>query len=434
MKKLWLLLGLLPLNALADTPETETWNAKFQTTYVWQKKSSMISPYAAQNSLSGAPEKSYTLTTSAYLGMRVWPGGEAYLNIEAAQGVPFSNLTGMGSFTNGEMTRGSSTNPKFYRQRLFLRQTWEHAGESEFEESEPNQLAGRQSQNRTVLTVGNFSTLDLFDNNRYAHDPHSQFMNWANMTYAAFDYASDARGFGWGFALEWFEEDWAIRFARMTPPKEPNSLPLDYRFFKHYGDQFEIEHAHELNGLDGKVRVLLMRNRAVLAGYQDAIRLGLVTNTVPDIRKVCVGEKVKYALGVSAEQELTENVGAFFRAMWADGRSETLAFGEVDDSLAAGLSIEGDSWGRVDDVLGISLLSNGISKDRQAYLQTGAMSFFIGDGRLNYQRETIFESYYSWNVMKDAWFALDYQYVRNPAYNADRGPLHVLGARLHLEY
>jgi hypothetical protein len=435
MKKIALLLALLPTLAHADDPaKAEDWNAKFQSTYIWQKKPSFNVLYSGKNSLSPLAEKSYTLTATAYLGARVWSGGEAYLNVESAQGVPFSNLLGMGGFTNGEMTRGSSVNPTIYRQRLFVRQTWGLGGEVQAVSSAANQLAGVVEKNRVVLTAGNFATLDIFDGNAYAHDPHTQFMNWSNMTHASFDYASDARGFGWGVAAEWYQDDWVLRFARMTPPKEPNNLPLDFRFFKHYGDQVEVEHQHEVGGQPGKVRVLAFRNRAVLANYQDAINFGRATNTAPDIFKVCFNVQTKYGLGVNVEQNLTPHVGLFLRAMQADGRSETLAFTEVDDSLAGGLSIQGSAWGRSQDVLGISLISNGISKDRRAYLQAGGISFFIGDGKLNYQREAIFETYYSWNPLKNVWLTADYQRINNPAYNADRGKVDVFGARLHLEY
>ncbi len=434
MKKIFLFLLFLPALSYADTPETEDWNTKFQATYIWQKKPAFAAPYSGQNSLATFAEKSYTATATTYLGVRPWTGGEAYLNIEAAQGVPFSNLLGMGSFTNGEMTRSASTNPLFYRQRLFLRQTWGQGGDAQQIASNANQLAGWVDKNRFVLTVGNFSMLDIFDGNAYAHDPHTQFMNFSNITHTAFDYAADARGFGWGFATEWYHDNWVLRFARMTPPKEPNNLPLDFRFFKHYGDQIEVEHQHQLAGRAGKVRVLAMRNRAVLANYQDAINLGRATNTLPDILKVCFNEQTKYALGINIEQAITPHVGFFLRAMQADGRSETLAFTEVDSSFATGVSIQGNGWGRAQDVLGLSFISSGISKDRRTYLQTGAMSFFIGDGKLNYRREAIVEAYYSWNPVKNIWLTADYQHISNPAYNADRGKLHVFGGRLHWEY
>lgn len=432
---LWAFIGAaLPALVWGQSPEVEDWGAKIQATYLWQKKPGFNAAYSGPNSLRPDKEISYTFTTTAYLGFRPWQGGELYFNPEVTQGEPFSNLTGLGGFTNGEVTRVAGPNPKAYRQRLFLRQTWNRGGGEEKVESDINQLAGVVDKNRFVLTAGNFSTLDVFDENAYAKDPRAQFMNWGNMTYAAYDYAADSRGFGWGFAGEWYQGDWVLRFGRMTGPKEPNMLPIDHSIGKHYGDQVEIEHAHELGGQPGKVRVLAWRNRAVLARYRDAINYGAAHGEVPDIFKVRNGEQTKYGLGVNIEQALSSNLGVFLRAMQADGRTETWAFTEVDQSLAGGLSLKGAAWGRAQDVVGLALMRNGLSKDRREYLEAGGISFFIGDGRLNYRPETIAEAYYSLNVVKDTWITLDTQRIQNPAYNADRGPVYVDSIRLHTEF
>jgi len=429
-----LIAAILPAVCWAQASEQEEWGAKFQTTYVWQKKPGFAAAYSGPNSLSPDKEISYTFSTTAHLGFRPWKDGEIYFDPEVTQGVPFSNLTGVGGFTNGEITRAAGTNPKFYRQRLFLRQTWNRGGGTEKVESDFNQLAGSVDKNRFVLTAGNFSSLDVYDENSYAHDPRTQFFNWGVMTHAAFDYAADARGFGWGFAAEWYEGDWVLRFGRMTGPKQPNMLPTDYAIGKHYGDQVEIEHSHELAGQPGKVRLLAWRNRAVLARYRDAIDYGLAHGEAPDIFKVRNGEQIKYGLGINLEQAISSDLGVFFRAMQADGASETWAFTEVDQSMAGGISLKGNGWGRAQDTIGVALMRNGLSRDRRDYLAAGGISFFIGDGRLNYQPETIFEAYYSLNLVKGAWLTLDAQRIQNPAYNADRGPANIASARLHLEF
>ena len=220
----------------------------------------------------------------------------------------------------------------------------------------------------------------------------------------------------------------------MTVPKEPNVLELDYQFFKHYGDQVEIEHSHELGGQPGKVRLLGYRDHAVMANYRDAINYGIATNTTPSIFNVRYAEKSKYGFGFDIEQAINTNFGTFLRAMWADGRTETDAFTEVDQSIAGGISLTGTDWGRAQDTVGFSLIDNGLSKDRRDYLQAGGISFFIGDGALRYRPETIFESYYNWNIVKHTWLTADYQHIANPAYNADRGAVEVFGLRLHFEY
>jgi len=436
MQRKLVLLPLALLSHLAQAEEAteESWNAKFQTTYIWQHKPGFNAAYSGQNSLSPNAENSYTFTTDAFFGLRVRQNSELYFVPEITQGVPFSNLTGLGGFTNGEITRASGTNPTVYRQQLFLRQTWGLGGDTEKIESGMNQLAGVVDKNRFVLTAGNFSTLNIFDNNAYAHDPRTQFMNWSNMTYAAYDYAADARGFGWGFAGEWYQDNWVVRFGRMTVPKEPNVLQLDYQFFKHYGDQVEIERSHELGGQPGKIRLLGYRDHAVMASYRDAINYGIATNTTPSIFNVRYGEKSKYGFGIDTEQAINDNLGAFLRAMWSDGRTETDAFTEVDQSIAGGISLKGTDWGRAQDTVGFSLIGNELSRDRRDYLQAGGISFFIGDGKIRYRPEIILESYYNWNVAKHTWFTADYQHIANPAYNADRGPVEVFGLRLHFEY
>lgn len=272
----------LPAFAADELPPEQQADARVQSTYVWQNKPGFNAPYTGPNSLVAGREKSYTFTATAYLGFRPWAGGELYFNPEMTQGVAFSNLNGLAGFTNGELTRASGTNPTIYRQRLFLRQTWNRDGDHVAVDADMNQLAGSVAKNRWVLTVGNFSTLDVFDDNAYAKDPRSQFMNWGNMSYAAFDYAADARGFGWGAALEWYQDDWVLRLARMTGPREPNMLPVDTQIAKHYGDQFEIAHAHKLAGLPGKLRLLLWRDKARLASFDDALSYGLANPNDPN--------------------------------------------------------------------------------------------------------------------------------------------------------
>ncbi len=429
-------IGTLPGLGHAETPDYEDSTARFQTTYNWQRHPAFQAPYSSNYSIRPEAERMYTFSLTAHLGYRPWEGGEFYFDPEMVQGIPFSNnLVGLGAYTNGEITRAAGSDPSFYRQRLFLRQTWNHGGGSEKVEADLNQMAGSVDKNRFVLTVGNFSTLDVFDGNAYAKDPRTQFMNWGNWTYAAYDYAADARGFGWGFAGEWYQDDWVLRFGRMSGPQSPNELPVDLRLGKHFGDQVEIEHSHSLFGQAGKIRVLGWRNRARLASWQDALNyLRNNPGANPQTFFVVRGEKTKYGLGVNIEQAITDNAGFFLRAMNADGRTETQAFTDVDSSLSMGLLFKGESWGRADDTLGIAVLRNTLSASHRNYLQAGGVSFFLGDGNLNYRPESIFEGFYSVGLTKGVWLTGDYQRINNPAYNADRGPINVYAARFHAEF
>lgn len=429
-----LVAALVPALCWAQAPDTENWNAKFQSTYVWQAKQPLNAPYSGANSLSPQKEKSYSFTATAAFGARLWPGSEFYFNPEAAQGVPLSRLTGLGGFTNGEIARTSGPNLTIYRARLFMRQSWGFGGGEEKVESDMNQLAGVVDKRRLVLTVGNLSVTDIFDDNTYSHDPRTQFLNWSIMTHGAYDFAADARGYSTGVALEYFHDDWAFRAGRFAQPKEPNQLKLDYGLDKHYGDQIEVEHAHTLAGKAGKLRVLAFRNYAKMSRFDDALAIGAATSTLPDINTVRFMNQAKRGIGVNLEQALSANLGVFARAMWADGQTETYAFTEIDQSVSGGVVVKGAAWRRGKDVVGVAFASNGLSRAHRNYLAAGGLGFFIGDGRLNYKRENIFETYYSLNLSKLAWLSLDWQRIQNPAYNADRGPATVTSLRLHSEF
>lgn len=436
----WTLAALsatLASGASAQTPDQEAWTARYQSTYNWQRHGAFRAAYDGANSLGAARDKMFTFSATAHWGMRLWQGAELYFNPELASGVPFSaSLVGLGGFTNGEITRATGSQPKPYVQRLFVRQTWNQGGGTEKLDSDFNQMAGSVDTRRVVLTLGNFSTLDVFDENTYAKDPRTQFMNWGNWTYAAFDYAADARGFGWGFAVEWYQDAWVLRAGRMTGPRVPNGLQVDFALGRHYGDQVELERAHSLAGQPGKVRLLAWRNRGVLARLRDATDY-LMANPGTDPQsffKVRQGERIKYGLGLNVEQALGRDVGYFLRAMKADGRTETHAFTEVDDSLSTGVLIRGGSWGRAGDTVGVSFMRNGLSKDRRNFLAAGGVSFFIGDGALDYRPERIVEVFYSIALHERLWLTADFQHIRNPAYNAARGPLSVLALRLHAEF
>ncbi|MEI7612553.1 MAG: carbohydrate porin [Betaproteobacteria bacterium] len=439
---------------VAGTEDYEETQAKFQATYIGQshpafrenKPARVNSANYSGNyplySLPNVKDRSYTATVTGYFGFRPWADGELYLNPEITQGVPFGGqLAGLGGFYNGEITRAAGSTPTLYRQRLFLRQTWNMGGGSGKVESELNWMAGSVDKNRFVMTLGNFSTLDVFDKNRYSNDPRRQFMNWGHMNNVAFDYAADSRGWSWGAAGEWYQDDWVLRFGRMTGPKKPNELATDFQIFKHYGDQLEVERGYELAGQPGAIRFSAWRNRAKLASFRDAINHGNSVGWNPDstngmeyILNVRDTEKIKYGFGFNMEQAFSDQIGGFLKGMWADGKTETYAFAEVDRSLSTGVLIKGTSWGRAQDALGISYMAHFLSKERREYLEKGGMSYFIGDGWLNYKPEQIIETYYSMNVQKGVWLTADYQRVANPAYNADRGPVNIFGVRAHAEF
>ncbi len=424
----------------ADSDKVEEFSqSRYQSTYNTQQHPSFAAAGSGLNSMGPGAEKMFTFSLTGHWGKRLESGAELYMNAELASGTPFSgNLVGLGGFTNGEITRAAGTTPKPYLQRLFVRQTWNQGGEREWLTSDFNQMARGVDKNRFVLTAGNFSSLDVFDDNAYAKDPRTQFMNWSHWTYSSYDYAADARGFGWGVAGEWYRGDWVYRLGRMSGPKRPNELQVDWDLLHHYGDQFEVEHAHSLAGQPGKVRVLAWRNRAVTASFNDATQyLQSHPGTDPQsFFQVRNGEKIKYGLGLNLEQAVSDDVGVFLRAMKADGRTETYAFTEVDASLSAGALIKGHLWGRAADTVGVAYMNNQLSNERRAFLQAGGVSYFIGDGagHFRYGAERGVEVFYNLGIGKHLWMTADYQRIENPAYNMLRGPVNVYALRVHTEF
>ena len=420
------LVPLLALGAAACArADEEQWNAKFQSTYIWQHKDAFNAPYSGVNSLAPAAEKSYSFTATAAFGFRPWGGAEFYVDPEVAQGVPLSHLAGLGGMTNGEMARTSGANPTFYRARAFLRQVWGLGGGSTQIESAANQLAGSADRRRVTLTAGNIAVVDLFDNNAYSHDARTQFMNWSLISYGAYDFAADSRGYTWGAAVEFADGDWSVRAGRFIQPRESNGLALDPKIFRRYGDQVEFEHRHE----GGAIRLLAFRNVANMGAYTGAIALG-APPAVADVRT----RHAKVGGGASIEQALTQQAGVFARASWADGKTETYAFAEIDRSISAGALVKGAAWSRPADTTGFALARNGLSAPHIAYLAAGGAGFFLGDGRINYRPEVVAEWFYNLALRDGVHLGVNRQRIANPAYNRDRGPVTAASVRLHADF
>ncbi|MDL2355510.1 MAG: carbohydrate porin [Pseudomonadota bacterium] len=425
---------LIPLACLltataARADDQEAWNAKFQSTYIWQRKDAFAASYSGPNSLAPTAEKSYSFTATAAFGVRPWAGGQLYFDPEVAQGVPLSHLAGLGGMTNGEMARTSGANPTFYRARLFLRQVWGFGGGQGAVESSANQLAGMVDQRRLTLTAGNLSVSDLFDANAYSHDPRTQFINWSIMNQGAYDFAADSRGYTWGAALEYVDAAWALRAGRFAQPRESNGLALDPKILRRFGDQLELEHAHQIGALAGKLRLLVFRNVAIMGDYADALALA-APPAVADVRR----RQAKVGFAIGAEQAVSADAGVFGRASWADGKTETYAFAEIDRSISAGALVKGAGWSRPADSAGVAAVRNSLSPSHRAYLAAGGQGFFLGDGRLAYRPELIAEVFYNFALGKASHIGANWQRIVNPAYNMARGPVSVFSVRLHSDF
>jgi high affinity Mn2+ porin len=414
-------------------PESDDWNVHAQTTFLPQAYPAIRSPYASAFSLPGSGQLQATWTTTAFLGVRLWQGGEFYFNPELAQGFGLNGTLGLAGFSNGEAQKAGAPFAKIRPQRYYLRQTFGLGGEQEDVPDGPNQLAGKRDIDRVTLILGRFAVGDFFDNNAYAHDPRADFMNWAMWSAAAYDFPADLPGYTRGAVVELNRKAWAIRAGAFEVPAAPNS---DVLTFKTGGTAVEFEERHMVFDQPGKLRLGAFINSGNTGNYREALAIA-ATDPALDINDVMASIRHtnrKYGFYANLEQQIVTDVGLFARASWNDGQNEILSFTDIDRSLSGGLSIKGSYWGRPADTIGIGGAINGLSAGHRDFLAAGGTGLLIGDGRLNYSPERIFEAYYSWKLNNWTALTFDYQFVANPAYNADRGPVSILSGRLHAEF
>jgi len=429
--------GSTPWNASTNDktalPESDNWNIHAQTTLLPQGYPAIRSPYASPLSLPGRGQVQETWTTTAFLGVRLWDGGEFYFNPELAQGFGLNGTLGVAGFPNGEAQKAGSAYPKIRAQRYYLKQTFGLGGGQEDVADGPNQLAGKQDIDRITVIAGRFAIGDFFDNNAYAHDPRADFSNWALWGSAAYDFPADLPGYTRGAVVEFNRKDWAVRAGVFQVPSAPNSDVLTTRGG---GTAVEFEERHTIFDQPGKLRLGVFGNSGNTANYRDVLALAAANPTldINDIATAAQRDQPKYGFYVNLEQQIIKDVGLFARASWNDGQTQILSFTDIDRSLSGGLSIKGSSWGRPDDTVGIGGAINGLSDAHRDFLAAGGFGLLIGDGRLNYRPEQILEAYYAYSVSKNITLTADYQLIANPAYNADRGPVSVFAGRMHAEF
>jgi high affinity Mn2+ porin len=411
--------------------ETDRFAFHAQATFLNQVTPSFRNPFFGTNSLIPNQGRETTDVT-LYAGMRLWQGAEVWINPEIDQGFGLSSSVGAAGFPSGEAYKVGASYPYTRLQRAFFRQTIDLGGDNQDVSAGLNQFSGKQTADRLVITAGKMGVVDIFDTNKYAHDPRGDFMNWSLIDTGTFDYAADAWGYSVGGAIEWYTGPWTFRGGVFDLSIAPNTTSLDSRFgqFQWLG---EIERRYDLFGQPGKLAITGFLSRGRMGSFEDAILLAAMTGGPADIAAVRHYQS-RGGISMNLEQQFMENVGFFARAGWADGDKEPYEFTDIDRTAAAGFSLSGKLWGRDDDTWGIAGVVNGISNVHQAFLNAGGLGILVGDGMLPHPgNEGIFETYYSF-----PWFAskitLDYQLIVNPAYNRDRGPASIFGARLHTQY
>ena len=412
--------------------EQETWAIHGQATNVWLLQPAFRSPYRGPHSLSPAANGRETIDVTLYAGLRPWSGAEIWINPEVDQGFGLADTFGVAGYLSGEAYKIGKAEPYFLVQRGFLRQTVDLGGETEKLEPDLNQLGGTQTANRLVFTIGKYSIVDVFDTNTYAHDPRHDFLNWSIIDMGAFDYTANPWGYTYGGTGEWYQDWWTVRAGVFDLSQEPNTVALSHGFARgsswaswRRGTALGPARQAQISLLaDPRLSRNLYRRNCTRRGYRQSPSTG-------DVRSF----RTKDGVGVNLEQQLAPDLGLFARASGSQGTVETVDFTDINQSISAGLSLTGSHWGRPDDTVGLAGAVNRISHQGKLYLAAGGLGVIIGDGQLpNAGPEQILEAYYNVALFSFAHLTADYQFIKNPAYNRDRGPVSVFGLRLHVQY
>lgn len=418
--------------ARAAEKKDERFAVHAQSTFTLQSVLPFHSAYEGPNSLPSHGQTRETFDLTLYAGVRLWDGAEIWANGEIDQGFGIGNTLGVAGFPSGEAYKVGRAHPYARLQRLFVRQTIGLGGQDETVAPDANQLGGSRRADRLVLTAGKVSVVDIFDTNAYAHDPRGDFLNWALIDTATFDYAAEAWGYTLGGAAELWKGPWTLRSGLFNLSKVPNGETpgVDFSQFQALG---EIEHRHSLGGRKGAVRLGLWLNRGRFSSFADAIARSATSHIPPD-PSLTRRMSTRTGAYLNAEQEAGEDLRLFVRAGIADGRIEPYDFTDVDRSFSAGGLLKGRAWGRAGDRIGLGVAVHGISAIHRRYLAAGGLGILVGDGRLDrYGTEQIAEAWYDLDLGKGH-LTLDYQLVRHPAYNRDRGPAHVFSLRAHAAF
>lgn len=429
-----------PTVTMLPHSNTAPWWVSGQSNIIFQAHPSFHSPYQGQNSLHGAGEYKTSLVGTLFLGYQphhdIRYNTDFLVDFESAGGRGISQALGLAGFTNLDVVRNPNLGSKPYLARGMIHQTIGLTSETTEAGRGPFSLATQVPVRRFELRIGKMSLPDVFDINSIGSDSHLQFTNWTIDNDGAWDYAADTRGYTVAATLEYDDRNWSARYGIAAMPTVANGIDLDWAISRASGQNMEFELRKSIiPGRKGATRILSFVNHAHMGNYREAVNAYLDgADPTPIITNHAHFGAVKYGFGWNNEQEITEDFRVFSRVGWNEGQNESYAYTEVDQTVAFGGDLAGSRWHRPVDKIGVAFVSNAIMRDHQNYLKYGGLGFLLGDGRLNYGRENIVESYYNWHTWRGLFFALGLSHIDDPGYNRDRGPVWVPSVRMHVDY
>ncbi|MGA2169534.1 MAG: carbohydrate porin [Terracidiphilus sp.] len=435
-----------PIVTMAPHPDNSRYWLSGQANIIFQGDLPFHSLYQGHNSFRNAAEYKTSMVGTLYTALRptrsIRYNNDLIFDLEATEGRGLSQAFGLAGFTNLDVVRNPYLGKAPYIARYQIHQVFGLTQETTSQEAGFFGVAPSVPVRRLEFRIGKLTLPDFFDVNGPGSDSHLQFMNWTVDNNGAWDYAADTRGYTVGGMAEYDDRIWSIRYGLFAMPILANGIDMDWAFSRAHGQNGEFELRHSfIPKRKGTERVLFYANRAHMGTYREAVDDFLSGSdtakygvTVPTITLHEHFSALKYGFGYNTEQEVTENLRVFGRFGWNEGQHESFAYTEVDQTVELGADYAGTRWHRPVDKIGLAVVSNAIKADHQEYLKLGGLGFLLGDGKLNYGRENIVESYYTWHAWRGMFYSVDAQRIADPGYNRDRGPAWVGSIRAHVDF
>lgn len=427
-------------------PENSLWWLSGQANIIFQGRLPFHSPYQGTNTFRNSAEYKTSMVGTFYTALRpsrsTRYATDFIFDLEAAEGRGLSEAFGLAGFTNLDVVRNPNLGKLPYIARYQIHQVIGFTHESTSQDPGFFSLAPSVPVRRVEFRIGKMGLPDFFDLNKVGSDSHLQFMNWTVDNNGAWDYAADTRGYTVGGMAEYDDRIWSIRYGIFAMPTVANGLDLDWAFSRAHGQNGEFELRHSfVPKRSGTQRLLFYANRAHMGIYREAVddflngsdtaKYGVA---VPTITLHEHFSALKYGFGYNTDQEVTDNLRVYGRFGWNEGQHESFAYTEDDQTVSLGADYALGRWHRPVDKIALAVVSNAIKSDHQEYLKLGGLGFLLGDGKLNYGRENIVESYYNWHAWRGMFYAVDVQHIADPGYNRDRGPAWVGSVRGHVDF
>ena len=474
---------LMGISTYAQKDTLPKFTVHFQQTLVEQYHPDFYSanPVSLQRTSSGVggsltggrtlysgTEKCMSSTSTLYIGLNVAHNLEFYLNPEVAGGSGFSGCNGIAGFPNGETFRVGDPSPTFYIARAFFMYNIPLNKEKTYREEDQNTLPAFVSSERIMINFGKYSISDFFDGNVSSHDPKTSLSNWALMDCPAWDYPSNTRGYTWALNAKLIKKKYVLRLSTAVNALWSNGLvtannnfmPTGMDYIRAHGEIAELIFPIVKKGNSNQfIKLMVWANHADMGSYAEATNI-LSHNLSDSVRLITSSSNLvspamdssrnklkspyygKYGF-VANWEKIVKKDRVFVRVGWNDGKRESWMYTEVDQSLSFGTFIGCDKLKRPNDKIRVAVAINGISKEHMSYLQNGGYGFIIGDGGevignkwvSNYQKQNVAESIvelqynYQYSFLN---LSPDVQFIVNPGYNINRGPVWVFGLRAHM--